>query len=154
MTPELVYIITTVTAVLSAAVVTGAIHLTWFKSTLPILVFKFLRLLGWKRKSEENYMAALAGEPDKGGFWPNWAEYKFWTRPKWVEWSEKTLWFWVSELLDCPWCLAWHVSFWVTAVFTAARILPLTLPVFAVTVCAGVVTCALLARILKYDDLD
>jgi hypothetical protein len=87
----------------------------WFKADLPILVTRFLRCMGLRRDDVE--------------FWPDPSEYKFWVREQWSRWlssrcRESALGRAFSHLLNCPYCVAFHLS-WLCGLCVGVFISPL-----------------------------
>ena len=83
--------------------------LAWFHSGLPIHAIGFLRILGF-RKNDTDFWTALNNDWQMtlNVYYPNL----------------------LSELLTCPVCLSFHVSFWVgVASFLLDSELPLVYPV-------------------------
>ena len=77
--------------------IAAGLHRAWFTTGLPVHVFKTLRWLGWgKTKS-----------------WPGPNTYAFWLRHECQTWWALQLPPLVAELLDCPVCFSYHLSFWV-----------------------------------------
>ena len=74
----------------------------WFMPRTPIHLFYLLRRLGYT----------------PAGGWPCEAEKMlYWTKNDWLNWSSISLpGFW-AELLNCPYCLSTHISFWTAAFF-------------------------------------
>lgn len=82
----------------------ASIHMTWFHSSLPIHLCKILRAIGWHKHDEM--------------FWPTGVDYQTWMRHEWDIWANAHLPLLLAELLTCPVCLSWHISFWVSVVLT------------------------------------
>ena len=76
----------------------------WFLPRSKIHVFVILRHLGWRK-----------------GMWSvPMAEMRFWTREDCDLWAAVNLPPTVSELLDCPYCLSAHFSFWASVFLVLA----------------------------------
>lgn len=79
---------------------TASMLMAWFDSTLPLHVFHMLRRLGY-RKGDKAFWNAM---PEWESTWDDWA----------VVMAAAVNPF-ASELLTCPVCLSFHMSFWVSS---------------------------------------
>ena len=82
----------------------------WFNTGLPTHLFEVLRFLGWKRK--------------KAGFWTHTMtlvgkeraiDLKDFSPRDFDEWASERIHPKIIELMNCPGCFSFHVSFWVAA---------------------------------------
>ena len=93
---------------LAGLFVAASLHLAWFTTNLPVHLFKTLRALGWRSKDQ--------------GFWPSPEDYRDWLRYQWQDWNLLQLPQLVSELLNCPVCLSFHISFWVASIMVVTQL--------------------------------
>lgn len=89
---------------------------TWFKSSMPSLVFAFLKKLGWKRK-DPNFWKTPSDEymsPTSEARSPlTWSRMDWEGSDKGYEgWAQTRLGNFFGELLTCRYCLCYHVVFW------------------------------------------
>ena len=80
--------------------ITAGIHRAWFSTPLPVHVFKTLRYLGWGAHLK----------------WPPISDYEFWLRHECATWWTLNLPASVGDLLSCPVCISYHMSFWVALI--------------------------------------
>lgn len=77
----------------------------WFHSSLPVSLTKILRVAGWHKHND--------------AFWPPATEYTSWIRSQWAIWYNvqrartKGWRFYLLYIPQCPYCLAFHLS-WFT----------------------------------------
>lgn len=79
--------------------ITAGLHRAWFTSGLPVHVFKILRRCGWGKAKP----------------WPEGVEYAEWLIDDFRTWCAINLHPLVAELLSCPVCFSYHLSFWIAA---------------------------------------
>jgi len=80
----------------------AGLHRAWFATQLPIHFFKLLRHVGWGANKE----------------WPPKETYQFWLRHECESWWSLNLHPLVGELLCCPICLSYHLSWWAAVVMS------------------------------------
>lgn len=86
---------------LTGLTATASLLMAWFNSTLPVHVFHILRRVGYKAGDNAFWKAI----PEWESTWEDWAvAVAAGINP------------FASELLTCPVCLSFHLSFWVAAV--------------------------------------
>lgn len=95
---------------LITTLVSTSILYTWFKSTLPCLVFGCLKKIGLKRKDEyfwttqaPNFLSGIRELDFQNPF--------FWTRDDFEKFAVLHLGM-LGELLMCRFCLCYHVVLW------------------------------------------
>lgn len=85
------------------ALIAAGLHRSWFNTQLPVHVFKGLRYFGWGAHKD----------------WPNPIDLRHWLRHECETWFILNTPHLVGELLTCPVCFSYHLSFWVAlAMFT------------------------------------
>lgn len=86
--------------------VAAGLTLAWTQSNLPIHLFEILRFTGWRKDAED--------------FWPAPGAMTDWTRLDFVTWSALKLPPLLADLINCPVCMSYHISFWTSAAMAAA----------------------------------
>lgn len=100
----------------------SSLLMAWFFTELPVLVFHLLRWLGVLTINDAFWNAI-----------PLWYS----TRDDWstaisTHWSN----FFAASLLDCRFCLSFHLSFWISAAcFAVARCYNLEFPAIMIVAC-------------------
>ena len=80
------------------ALIASSFVRAWFETNMPVHLFQFLKYVGWKKKVE--------------GFWPDEKTLKYWDRDGYMQWQAISLNSLLVDLLSCPICFSFHVSFW------------------------------------------
>lgn len=96
--------------------ISAMILIMQIKSTLPCLVSHFLKKVGFKSWDE--------------GFWGD-KDFLSMTREEWLDWSSTAAVTWVGEtflgLVNCPYCLNFHLTWTLTIVATVVTLDPWSL---------------------------
>lgn len=84
--------------------IAAGLVLAWTQSNLPIHILEVLRFLGWHSRTAD--------------FWTG--DMSCWTRRDFQAWTALKLHPWLADLVNCPVCMSYHISFWVASGLTAA----------------------------------
>ena len=101
--------------------IAASLLFTWFKSSLPSLVFAFIKAIGvkksdqlfWTTPSDINLNILGALKEGKARSPLTWS-YDDWAGNESTQgWAQARLGNFFGELLTCRYCLCYHITFWV-----------------------------------------